>query len=398
MLVSKNFGDIVTFARASAGWSYSTGGVLVQAAANLPRLDYDPITLAARGLLVEAAATNLLTYSNDVTNAAWAKSDVTVSDAGAGKVQGFNAQKITPNANNIAHYVVRSPVIAANTDFCMSSIVKADGYDIISLYATATASFGARFNLTAKTAVSDNIVGGGVTKAQGLVDLGGGWFLVWVVGQAPFATSPACVTRIFGNANEAVFVGDGVKGIQHSGLQIELGLTPTSLIPTTTAQATRAADSAIITDLSKIAFNQSEGTGCAEFIVPTVSSSSQIALNLDDGTLNNRFTLGLTGVAGSGRISLVNGGTAGTSLATANVVTAGALCKVAFSYWPGGLAVAMNGGAAVSSSSPSAFPAVNRMVLGAILPTGVNALNGWLSKCRYIPRRYSIAELQSLTA
>lgn len=63
MLVSKNFGDIVTFSRASSGWSFSSGGVLVPSAADVPRLDYDPVTLAVRGLLLERSQTNLCTYS-----------------------------------------------------------------------------------------------------------------------------------------------------------------------------------------------------------------------------------------------------------------------------------------------------------------------------------------------
>ena len=60
MLVSKNFGDIVTFMRASVGWSYSPAGVLVPSAANGPRLDYDPTTQLARGLLLEEQRTNLI--------------------------------------------------------------------------------------------------------------------------------------------------------------------------------------------------------------------------------------------------------------------------------------------------------------------------------------------------
>jgi len=42
---------------------------------------------------------------------------------------------------------------------------------------------------------------------------------------------------------------------------------PASVIVTTSAQATRAADNATITDLSKNNFNQSEGTVYAEFVV-----------------------------------------------------------------------------------------------------------------------------------
>jgi hypothetical protein len=39
------------------------------------RFDHDPTTLAPRGLLIEGSASNLLSYSEDFSNAAWTKSN-----------------------------------------------------------------------------------------------------------------------------------------------------------------------------------------------------------------------------------------------------------------------------------------------------------------------------------
>jgi hypothetical protein len=39
-----------------------------------PRFDYDPVTLAPKGLLIEEQRTNLVLYSSDFTNASWTKS------------------------------------------------------------------------------------------------------------------------------------------------------------------------------------------------------------------------------------------------------------------------------------------------------------------------------------
>jgi hypothetical protein len=47
--------------------------------------------------------------------------------------------------------------------------------------------------------------------------------------------------------------------------QLELGAFPTSYIPTTTAAATRSADSAVVTPISSF-YNQSEGTLFAEVL------------------------------------------------------------------------------------------------------------------------------------
>lgn len=53
----------VTFTRASTGTYFDSAGVMQTAAVNEPRIDYDPTTLALRGLLVEEQRTNLLLNS-----------------------------------------------------------------------------------------------------------------------------------------------------------------------------------------------------------------------------------------------------------------------------------------------------------------------------------------------
>jgi hypothetical protein len=53
----------IFFARASTGTYFDSAGVLQTAAINTPRFDYDPSTLAAQGLLIEEARTNLVLNS-----------------------------------------------------------------------------------------------------------------------------------------------------------------------------------------------------------------------------------------------------------------------------------------------------------------------------------------------
>jgi hypothetical protein len=53
----------ITFTRASTGTYFDVSGTMRTATTNAPRWDYDPVTLALRGLLIEEARTNLLLNS-----------------------------------------------------------------------------------------------------------------------------------------------------------------------------------------------------------------------------------------------------------------------------------------------------------------------------------------------
>jgi hypothetical protein len=54
---------LITFTRASTATYFNSAGVMQTAATNAPRWDYDPVTLALRGLLIEEARTNVLLNS-----------------------------------------------------------------------------------------------------------------------------------------------------------------------------------------------------------------------------------------------------------------------------------------------------------------------------------------------
>jgi hypothetical protein len=96
--VSSNGSDVVYTGDGTSG-IYVWGAQLEQASAATdytrnnggvfpPRLDYDPVTLAPKGLLVEEQRTNLFTYSEQFDNAAWAKTNVAVTANSAASPSG----------------------------------------------------------------------------------------------------------------------------------------------------------------------------------------------------------------------------------------------------------------------------------------------------------------------
>ena len=58
----------ITYSGGANGTRVNSAGLIV--ASTTPRFDYDPVTLAPLGLLVEEARTNLLLRSSEFTNAA----------------------------------------------------------------------------------------------------------------------------------------------------------------------------------------------------------------------------------------------------------------------------------------------------------------------------------------
>jgi hypothetical protein len=68
--LSGSLGAGAVFTRASTGTYYNSSGVLVSAAINAPRFDYDPVTLQLKGVLLEDSSTNLAQQSANLANAA----------------------------------------------------------------------------------------------------------------------------------------------------------------------------------------------------------------------------------------------------------------------------------------------------------------------------------------
>src|SRR6187551_3404122 len=69
----------ITFTRASTATYFDSAGVMQTAATNAPRWDYDPATLALRGLLIEEARTNVIVSSAAISGANWQQVAVTAT-------------------------------------------------------------------------------------------------------------------------------------------------------------------------------------------------------------------------------------------------------------------------------------------------------------------------------
>ena len=170
----------VTFTRASTGTYVNSSGLISSAAINEPRLTYDPVTMASKGLLIEAAATNLLTYSEQFDNAAWLKYASSVTPNTTTAPDGtLTADLFTPTASSGALYQTLTSAAEIRT---FSVYVKGSATSFTLYQYTGAFATGSQvtFNLVTGTAGAITNFGATSGSSTGIVADGNGWYRCWL--------------------------------------------------------------------------------------------------------------------------------------------------------------------------------------------------------------------------
>lgn len=393
-LVSKAFGDIITFTRASTATFVGANGLIQSAAIDAPRFDYDPATLAAMGLLIEESSTNLHLYSQDFSTG-WTNSnttDATLTAAAAAGLDGTTSAgsylcSTTTDAGRRL-YASANITVTASTVYTASCYVKpVNGWQWIALACTGgtafTTGFSKVFDLTNGTVGTNGAATASITPA------GNGWFRVVVTGSSSSTNYRPKICLL--DADEAVngtAVGVVGAGVLVWGMQLEEKDFPTSYIPTTTTSLTRSADSALINTLSPW-FNATEGTLYGQF--DSVASGTRTVTAINDGTSNE--SIRLRTVSTDPFFTVTDGGVDQANI-DAGTVASYTSYKFAGAYKANDFATCINGGT-VQTDTSGTLPTVTQMMLGT--SAAANYLNGHLQRITYYPRRLSDAELQTIT-
>jgi hypothetical protein len=343
-----------------------------------PRFDYDPVTLAPRGLLIEEARTNLLTYSADWTNAAWTKTEATVSGNTTLALDGtIAADTLIGSTNNTAKFTAQTGL--ASTTGTFTVYAKAAGETVISLWLVG-ATVGASFTLTGSG--STTLLG---ATSSSITPAGNGWFRCTVQHNA--ATTTAHIYLRTGTS----YIGDGTSGIYLWGAQLEAGAFATSYIPTVASTVSRSADIATMTGTNfSTWYNQSEGT----FVVASApySAGNFTSASATDGSTNNRVQ-----VTSSNTIQfLVGTGGVVQAILDAGTVNGGATNLTAGAYRVNDFAASING-SAVATDTSGTIPTVTRLDVGN-LSGFAEFLNGHIRSIAYYNTRLPNTQLQTLTA
>lgn len=380
----------VTFTRSSTATYTNQIGLIQSAAVNEPRFDYDPSTLAARGLLIEEQRTNLVTYSERFDNAAWTKNFITVTANAIAAPDGtVTADKIAANTTTGIDHSVDQTVATSTSTSTFSVYAKAAEYNRIAIGRTGTTSIAKVFELTGAGAAYD--IGStswtGWTSATAgnfsITALADGWYRISITVPAT-SVGRNDIYIINNGGNERSFAAAIGSGVYIWGAQLEAGSFATSYIPTVAASVTRSADVASVNTLSPW-WNNVEGTLFADY---TASSSSFVAMLYTDASNNMVMIGGTSGAA----FDVNNAGVVQATLG-ARVLSA----KIAARFKANDFAVCLNGGAVATDTSGTVPSITDRLALGYFPGVGLQ-INGYLRRVTFYPRTLTSAELQAITA
>jgi hypothetical protein len=394
-------GPNIDFERLSGATYFDADGVLQTAANDVPRFDHDPATGASSlGLLIEEARTNSIRNSQGGGS--------TNGVIGSGGVLPTNWQAFV--ASGISHEVVASGTSngLAYVDLKLSGTSTASGF--IQIYPESltqvVASSGQSWTASMYLAVVAGSTGNITDPRISVVGRDSGATLLENTNLSVTLTGTLArhgVSRALTNASTVrvsmQFLGTVADGatiditLRIAAPQLELGAFPTSYIPTTSAAATRSADSAVVTPISSF-YNQSEGTLFAE-ASSNDSTASRFSTPVGVGTSNNeRIFLHRNANSSQGRIGIITGGIS-QAAADIGAWTLGAVAKIAIAFKTDDVAATINGASATTDTSV-VVPTADKFSIGnAVVASSSFPLNGHIRKIAYWPKRLTNRSLSN---
>ena len=362
---------------------YNPGAAPTSTAYYGPRFDYDPVTLAPKGLLIEEQRTNLLTYSEDFSNAIWVKTNSSITaDVIVTPNNTLTGDKLVEDATTNLHQVYQN-FVGAVAPYTFSVYAKAGERTVVTLLHGSGNS--ADYDLVAGTATG---------TGASIVPVGNGWYRCIITQTLPDTLNRSYAVRL-NNGSGVTYAGNGTSGAFIWGAQLEAGSFATSYIPTVAAQVTRSADNASMTGTNFSSwYNATEGTLLADVNVVT------------NGAPNNLGVLAMVGATNNDRILIYQNGSA--SAYSGQMVVAGVpqlqndylnevsgVNKFSFAYKLNDSNIACNG-SALSTDTTCTVPTCQSLVIGS--GPFLTPLNGYVRRIVYYNTRLTNAQLQALTS
>jgi hypothetical protein len=348
-----------------------------------PRFDYDPVTNAAKGLLIEGASTNLIRHSSAPQSWSGAVSGTTItSGSGFAPDNVSTPRQLAMTSGGFCYQLTSTTNVAGTYTYS------------VWLKASSNQSVGIRVCRTSDGSVKGMITASVTTQWQRFE------------------------VQVTTNATDQIDCGFDQRNIPPSvpgpgvaatflmwNAQLEAGAGASSAIPTGASAVTRTADFCAMTGTNFSSWYQggTQGTFYADWFggVRTGASGStnRTVLSTDD-VANKHLHLMQTAAAGNLRLRDFGGA---NQITTANTLTSGARTKGAFGYNGSSASVCLNGGTVATGSSLAFSVAPTWLVIGATSTNGTSltdanvVLNNSIRQIKYWPTRLADGTLQGLT-
>jgi hypothetical protein len=385
----------ITFTRTTSASNPATyvdsSGLIVAATNDQPRFDYDPVTLACKGLLIEESRQNISTYSSDLSGAGWSASAVITLTASALTSPDGTANAYQASITNNTGTVSKTIAIAANTNTYYTTVYYK--------YISGTANTRLRIALTGGTSVAlfiafNNQTGAFVSSSVGAVysiqNAGDGWWRVGIAITNNGTNTNLIVQNFITNDTTAS------KEIGIWGLQVEAGAFATSYIPTEASALIRNADVATMTGTNfSDWYNATEGTFVAKANYANVGTAKvcQIYTASDNTVTNRTHQFFNNNIVGNRCISATSSAVPGNIIAT---FPASYTCALAYKMGTGNVGAAVNS-SPVQSATSTGLPVVDRLYIGARYDGTAEFLNSTIQKLNFYHQRLINAEVQAFS-
>jgi len=385
VLPSSGVGDF-DFTRSGSATRINSQGLIETVGNGQSRLNYPMIDGKVVGCphhILEPQRTNLVTYSEDFSNAYWSKSrasvvlNSTISPDGS-----LNASKLVEDTTSGGHILYKNNITTGAGINTLSVKVKANGRNWVLLYDSEQ---GEAVYFDIKNGVAGTIVG--TPDAYSIKKLPNGWYDISLTTTATLRVDFQIYTAESDGNN--AYLGDGVSGIYVWGAQLEQGSYPTSYIPTNGSTVTRSAETANGSGDAST-FNDSEGVLMLE--INTSDTSLVPVISLSDGSQSNEIEFAYYGTNQWNVILRVSGG----SPDVIGTVNASDFSKFSVSYTATDFKVYLNGFLIGSNTLPSPLNGLNTLDFN--FPGGSNPFYGNTKQVQYYNSVLTDSELEQLTS
>ena len=356
----------------------NSSGFVETVNANLPRFDYDPVTLAPKGLLIEETRENLLLYSAQFNEVTWVKGNATITANSVTSPDGTtNADTMTQTGASPQAY--QALTLSAISYAATIRFKQETATGFVLEFGSGGFALGVKITYTFATNATVVTLGGSPTGVTTSVSpIGNGWYEAKI-------TVVANVGAWYFNVYP---VGTNGQTVHLWGAQLEAGAFATSYIPTTTVRLTRNADAVSMTGTNfSNWYNASEGA----FVVRHNGTVGSYAFSSTDGTGSNYLGVVLQTTTSIRSVLVAS---AVFQFVSNTVTSVGSVNKTSFSYKANSVAAASNAGS-VATNNTITVPTVNRLFIGSF--GSFAFLNGCVASLYYYPQRLLNAENQAFS-